>query len=159
MLGAITTYPDLLGHLLERWRRCVLFRRGKKREESDPLPSELRHLCHKFPGFSWLAARALVAHLMPLCQPRFLEARGVSTCRSAFTGRAMGHAGLSAAGHLRGQGRHGAGRAGGRGPGCAWRCLGARADTLGLPLPCELPGTGLGPRAPAHLLSSRLTHR
>ena len=151
MLGAVTTYADLLSHLLERWRRCVLFRRGKKREESDPLPSELCHLCHKFPGFSGLAACALVAHLMPLCHPRFLEARGVSTCMSALTGRATGHAGPSAAGHLRGQGRHGAGRVGGA-RGVHGGVHGARADTLGLPLPCELPGTGLGPQAPAYLL-------
>lgn len=158
MLGAVTAYAALLGRLLERWRHCVLFRRGKKREESDPLPSELCHLYHKFPGFPGLAVCALVAHLMPLCQPRFLEARGVSTCRFVLTGRATGQAELSAAGHLRARGRQGARWAGGPGV-----CVEVFVAPMWTPLAslfhvnCLAQGLGLEPLP--IFSSSRLTHR
>ena len=148
LLGALTTSADLLGHL-EIWRRCVLFRRSKKREESDPLPSELGHLCRKFPGSSGLRVPLWPTSRLYVSRASWRQEVWAPADRSSGEGlwARWGHLQLAICGPGTARSR----RVGGARLVCGG-IHGARVDTLGVPLPREPPCTGVGPRAPAHLI-------
>ena len=148
LLGALTTSADLLGHL-EIWRRCVLFRRSKKREESDPLPSELGHLCRKFPGSSGLRVPLWPTSRLYVSRASWRQEVWAPADRSSGEGlwARWGHLQLA----ICGPGTARSQQVGGARLVCGG-IHGARVDTLGVPLPREPPCTGVGPRAPAHLI-------
>lgn len=135
----------LVGCLLERWRHCVPLQKGVRREKNlDPLPSELCHLYHKFPGFPGLAVCALrsTSCLYVNRDSWRQEGAPAGLCsREELTGHLVSR--LLLAIWWAGVGKEPGGQAG---LGYVWRCSwAAHVDTPGLPLPCELLGTGVGP--------------